>query len=629
MPRYLLAIAIGPVQDFIASARRTRDLWFGSYLLSEVSKAVARDLKAKNATLIFPAPLNTNDLNEDSSLNVANKLLAEVETDDPANLLIEVKQAAQSHWETLANKALNQLTTRTQEDYHIRFDVRLDLWNDQLGDLLEFFGAWALVGDGEIAYNQARRRAEKLLAARKNTRQFAAATNPLIAYGLPKSSLDGKRETVLPDETQLPKWVKRKLGLNPGEQLDCPGLVKRLGGDMNQTERFTAISRIALDPWLRQIKTKGGDLSALHGPLDDLRKDGLTTPVLGNKNIYQSLPFDGELLYPFRLEAQQKALSDEGKKTPTLPEVFAQQQDIQGAKERLEALHKAVKPFWKEHGEPCPYVAVLSADGDRMGKLLDSLDDPKQLRQVSQALAKFAQGVPGIVRQYRGHCIYAGGDDVLALVPLDQVLGCARALHDEFGGKLDMTFSDIKPSLSVGIGIGHLLETMGYLLGLARTAEKLAKGNDLPEAEQRDGLAIILEPRSGAGIRLRDRWTHTPDQRLDPDQRQRLDPDKRLQEWMAAFHPDHDLIPDKAPYQLRELARELDWAEDSLIEAEMQRILGRKRAGSGTRPIKQQQIDKLFASARRPADAMGKTGFDLDGLVQELLIARRLSKSTA
>ena len=120
MPRYLLAIAIGPVQDFIASARRTRDLWFGSYLLSEVSKAVARDLKAKNATLIFPAPLNTNDLDEDSPLNVANKLLAEVETDDPANLLIEVKQAAQSHWETLANKALNQLTTRTQEDYHIR-----------------------------------------------------------------------------------------------------------------------------------------------------------------------------------------------------------------------------------------------------------------------------------------------------------------------------------------------------------------------------------------------------------------------------------------------------------------------------------------------------------------------------
>lgn len=29
---YLLAIRIGPVQEFIAAARRTRDLWFGSTL---------------------------------------------------------------------------------------------------------------------------------------------------------------------------------------------------------------------------------------------------------------------------------------------------------------------------------------------------------------------------------------------------------------------------------------------------------------------------------------------------------------------------------------------------------------------------------------------------------------------
>ena len=40
--KYLISIAIGPVQDFIASARRSRDLWFGSWLLSELSKTAAR-----------------------------------------------------------------------------------------------------------------------------------------------------------------------------------------------------------------------------------------------------------------------------------------------------------------------------------------------------------------------------------------------------------------------------------------------------------------------------------------------------------------------------------------------------------------------------------------------------------
>jgi CRISPR-associated protein Cmr2 len=34
---YSMVIGVGPVQEFIASARRSRDLWFGSWLLSEPS----------------------------------------------------------------------------------------------------------------------------------------------------------------------------------------------------------------------------------------------------------------------------------------------------------------------------------------------------------------------------------------------------------------------------------------------------------------------------------------------------------------------------------------------------------------------------------------------------------------
>ena len=41
MSEYLLAIHIGPVQEFIAAARRTSDLWAGSQLLLEVVGAAA------------------------------------------------------------------------------------------------------------------------------------------------------------------------------------------------------------------------------------------------------------------------------------------------------------------------------------------------------------------------------------------------------------------------------------------------------------------------------------------------------------------------------------------------------------------------------------------------------------
>ena len=58
MSDHLLAMAIGPVQDFIAAARRTRDLWFGSHVLSEISKAAAKAVADQVGfdALIFPAP---------------------------------------------------------------------------------------------------------------------------------------------------------------------------------------------------------------------------------------------------------------------------------------------------------------------------------------------------------------------------------------------------------------------------------------------------------------------------------------------------------------------------------------------------------------------------------------------
>ncbi len=79
MTAHLLAISVGPVQEFIAAARRTRDLWFGSYLLSEVSKAVARSVQDAGGTLIFPHP--DSDLKVGSKMNVANVIVAKIPAD--------------------------------------------------------------------------------------------------------------------------------------------------------------------------------------------------------------------------------------------------------------------------------------------------------------------------------------------------------------------------------------------------------------------------------------------------------------------------------------------------------------------------------------------------------------------
>ncbi|MGI2079320.1 type III-B CRISPR-associated protein Cas10/Cmr2 [Shewanella putrefaciens] len=50
---YLVAISIGPVQSLIEAGRRAQDLWCGSWLLSEVARAVALKLhQTQNGCLI-------------------------------------------------------------------------------------------------------------------------------------------------------------------------------------------------------------------------------------------------------------------------------------------------------------------------------------------------------------------------------------------------------------------------------------------------------------------------------------------------------------------------------------------------------------------------------------------------
>lgn len=85
---HLLSIAVGPVQELIAAARRTRDLWFGSYLLSEISRAVAKSVEADGGKLIFPASAD--------AMNVANVILAELPKGDPKDVAAKAKLAAQT-----------------------------------------------------------------------------------------------------------------------------------------------------------------------------------------------------------------------------------------------------------------------------------------------------------------------------------------------------------------------------------------------------------------------------------------------------------------------------------------------------------------------------------------------------
>ncbi len=578
MTDYLLGLSIGPVQGFIAAARRTRDLWFGSHLLSEVSKAAARAWQKREGRLVFPAPESSDDLEPNSRLDVGNKLMAIVNTDDPEGFLDVGKEGSRKRWQTLAEAARDK----------VKGGVRANIWDRQIGDVLELYGAWVPIGSGADGYSLARARLERLLGARKSTRDFQPAATGFRQepeFGLPKSSLDAARETVLNEK--LSSRFRRQLGLAPNEQVDCTGLVKRLGGD---PEQFPPVTRIALEAWLDQGDAP--DLQAFNDACEPLVHHRLITRVKPER--FERLSYDGAFLFTSRIEAEARHL----------------EQGEGDAKPLLNVLKRLRDDLHNKFGTPTPYFAILVADGDHIGAFIDEHDDEGAHINLTHALVSFADKARLVVEKHQGACVYAGGDDVLALLPIHRAVDCAVAIKNEFAGVVAPLVVDATnlPTLSIGLGLGHVLTPFNCLLDLGRRAEKLAKEGPEGTATEhkRNALAIVVGVRSGAEIAVRSRWVAPAGQ---PDIAQRL----RI--WTSYYRDER--LSDKTPYDLRAAAVRVAWAEGPVVVQEASRVLNKKRSEAGTKELSSEVKVAI-------TDAIKANGFETT--IDELLVARWLSQ---
>ena len=488
MSGHLLLVTIGPVQEFIAQARRTRDLWYGSHLLSELARAGARALVEEGAELVLPA-LTADDPelepcpgflrdNGTPPASIANKLLAIVpEGREPATTARAVRAVVLSFWrEKLAAPVKEKCRDLLAEDAD-------PVWDEQIESFVEFYASWAPL-DGD--YAEARRKLERAVAGRKMLREFAPWKHDRA--GAPKSSLDGARVSVLkerkknePDPAAQRLMARFRIGEN--EQLDAVGLVKRAGGEPDQ---FVPLVNVALAPWIEAAaEVAREELGRLHDwAKKRAREHDLSRVSRPDLAWTKTFPFDANVLIESRV-------------APTFEE--------HGIAEDPQAfVRHELRPLYRKIAEPSPYVACLVADGDRMGEWLDRLRNPDLHRDFSRKLARFAAEVRKIVEQdHRGSLVYAGGDDVLAFLPVVDAVSCADRLSRKFEDVVGGT-------LSVGIGIGHVMEGMGDLLELGRKAERLAK-------TQRKALGVILDKRSGGRREWKACWCIDPANRLRED----------------------------------------------------------------------------------------------------------------
>lgn len=559
MSRFLLQVALGPVQDFIFQARRTRDMWFGSHILSEMSRGVARQLAKDGFTLVFPA-LSHGDgelaLSEHMRrrggappLAISNIILAVSPGLDEATLQAAAEKArlaAIDVWHVFATRAYGAaapLLRGGQDDRSLRGAVE---------GLLECVAAWTPLPDEASAEDlrAARDEVGAAVAARKNLRDFKAWAG---VAGLPKSSLDGFRETALLErqaKEPLPPAaadVAARYRIPRNEQLDAVGLVKRCGG---RPDQFVPLARIALQPWIAAVReaelaraNRTGLPNRWHSMVAalDTIKDMTTLAGIDRSAVgwLGDFPFDGELF----LEDQ----------WPNHPREDASDKD----KAKYETFVQGLVGPLLRRRTPSPYIACLVADGDRMGEALDriaqgeGIDPLRQLVAASAGIAGFAQAVRSIVEAHEGALVFAGGDDVLAFLPVTRAVACADALRQRFS--LDMVnafpepFQPPRPTLSVGIGVGHVLEPMRELIERARRAEGIAKRGppreELARDRQRNALAVVSARRGGAEAVLRRQWSE--------------DPAPMIREALLTFLSEDANVPHGLPYAVRDLLNRL------------------------------------------------------------------------
>jgi CRISPR-associated protein Cmr2 len=255
-------------------------------------------------------------------------------------------------------------------------------------------------------------------------------------------------------------------------------------------------------------------------------------------------------------------------------------------------------------GPPPAYYAVLMLDGDHLGEWLRGALSPKVREimhpkmlawfqqqaesgprgrretieagfaakrpvgpalhaSISTALANFAlHFVPQIVAKYNGELIYAGGDDVLALLPTVSALACACELSNTFredwktdGDSHERLLMGNKATVSAGLAVVHYKEDLRFALDAARKAEKAAK------AAGRDALQVAVCRRSGEHAAALCPWEFAD----------------KIERWVRAFLPRVGAAgaSDRWAYHLRAELPTLCHLPPQAMCAEIKRQLGR------------------------------------------------------
>lgn len=461
----IISFTLGPVQGFVAQARRTRDYWTGSFLLSYLAGVAMHQVIIGGGKIIFPRVQDDKGRVQDPLLcniqaharggqvdpgvvtgSLPNRFLARAPGDfSPGDCASGVREA----WQEIAG-AVWAAYVQPVVDQGLGNGTR-ETWDRQIGGFWDM--AWA-AGEEE---------GEDLLERRKNWRTQVPTIEPgdkCTIMGNYQELSGHLRVQGHADQQRFWQGIRERvpaLDLREDERLCAISLVKRLfplvaGQAIGWPvpRNYPSSPYLSAAGWMREmIEDHPGSVEkfvALADQLPQAYKEygtvikSLARGAGGNKAFRKFISLDGNCFYAGTLENPRN--------WPARANA-ADQKKESGIRKKMAALLGQ-----KDIPKPSPYYALLVMDGDNMGAILQESGDRRG--DISGAISSFTREVPGVVEGRDGKLIFAGGEDVLALFPLEQALPAAlelKTLYEKQFQGLDAGLKERLPGITISAGI--------------------------------------------------------------------------------------------------------------------------------------------------------------------------------
>jgi|WetSurSiteA1Bulk_404760.scaffolds.fasta_scaffold02748_3 CRISPR-associated protein Cmr2 len=490
--------SIAPVQGFIAQARRTRDFWAGSFILSWLSAVAMQAVeKQDGCEIIFPKP-------DDNFLlwlegkgkkpapehgSVPNRFKACVNDFDPQVVVDAVNTA----WKALADKVY-------EGDLMTVDEKTKSIWDRQVGTYWEL--SWVVSDDAEDS---------SALDVRKNWRSYL----PPDEAGVKCMMMDGWQElsgVLRPNADELTTFWKKirdkgktgiKSDLRVNEHLCAIAFIKRrfvryfdqvnqpmngwtLKGWKVEAGR-PSVAYMAAVHWLKNVL-----IQARHYPDVETQlwrfHDAAIKLTEGNYNEWGN---QIACIKEFDTSHKWKALDGNVFFESALENTNIYDDQVQAGLvlDELKALQKLIGQEKIALKPATPFYAVLMMDGDSLGK---QMSDADKQPAITKGLGDFTASVSDLVKEKNGFLIYAGGDDVLAILPLEDALSCALAIREKYASifaGLNKSVSEeakVSTSISAAVVFAHIKMPLTKVLKNAHELlDVVAK-----ETYGRDALAV-------------------------------------------------------------------------------------------------------------------------------------------